>query len=215
MRGILALKMSCAPVTMVGGSIDYRVSAAGTYNWKPTPVPHEESSENVGHPPGHTGVWRLADGAHLGTVGKLDCSAGDGEGQLSQPAGLCVAAGALYVCDSQNHRIVVLGTDLSWRYTFGRKGRGGGEFANPTAVAAHGDELYVVDTCNHRVQVFSRDRRERMYFARAIGGFGVAPGQFWYPMGVANAQEAPSIRIMDSCFSCNTSLPAMVFEGRK
>ena len=47
---------------MVGGSIDYRVSAAGTYLWKPTPIPHEESSENVGHPPGHTGVWRLADG---------------------------------------------------------------------------------------------------------------------------------------------------------
>ena len=103
---------------------------------------------------------RLADGAHLGTVGKAGCLKGDGQGQFNWPTSLCVAAGQLYVCDSYNGRIVVLGTDLSWRYTFGRRGSGDGEFSVPTAVAAHGDELYVVDLAsrcdaterNHRVQ---------------------------------------------------------------
>ena len=48
---------------MVGGSIDYRVSGPGTYSWLPLPIPHEESSENIGHPPGHVGQWRLVDSA--------------------------------------------------------------------------------------------------------------------------------------------------------
>ena len=135
---------------------------------------------------------RLADGAHLGTVGKADCTRGDGEGQFNWPTGLCVAAGALYVCDHFNHRIVVLGTDLAWRYTIGREGSGDGEFRFPSAVAAHGGELYVVDRWNNRVQArrprpaapsparhapprlprqaFAPDRHGRMRFARAFGG---------------------------------------------
>jgi hypothetical protein len=95
---------------------------------------------------------RLADGAHLGTVGKADCTDGCGEGQFFYPASLCVAAGALYVCDRGNNRVVVLGTDLTWRGTIGRKGSGDGEFDQPTGVAAHGGELYVADYGNDRVQ---------------------------------------------------------------
>ena len=127
---------------------------------------------------------RLADGMHLGTVGKADCSDGDGEGQFYWPTGLCVAAGALYVCDTGSHRIVVLSTDLTWRYTIGRRGSGDGEFDCPQGVVAHGGELYVADHFNHRVQVFAPDRRGRMRFARAFGGEGKAPGQFYRPWGV-------------------------------
>ena len=83
-----------------------------------------------------------------------------------------------------NDRIVVLGTDLSWRYTFGRRGRGDGEFSHPSPIAAHGGELYIADAGNNRVQVFSPDRRGRMRFARAFGGEGKAPGQFYRPWGV-------------------------------
>ena len=119
---------------------------------------------------------RLADGMHLGTVGKADCSDGDGEGQLYYPQGLCLAAGALYVCDGHNNRIVVLSTDLTWRYTIGRRGSGDGEFDCAQGVVAHGGELYVADHFNHRVQVFAPDRRGRMRFARAFGGEGKAPG---------------------------------------
>ena len=97
---------------------------------------------------------RLADGAHLGTVGKADCSCGDGERQFSWPSGLCVVGGALYVCDQRNHRIVVLDTDLNWRYTIGREGSGDGDFLRPTFVTAHGGELYITDDGNHRVQAW-------------------------------------------------------------
>ena len=97
---------------------------------------------------------RLADGAHLGTVGKADFTTGNGEGQFDRPTSLCVAGGALYVCDTMNNRIVVLGTDLAWRGTIGREGSGDGEFLEPFGIAAHGGELYVVDTGNHRVQAW-------------------------------------------------------------
>ena len=96
---------------------------------------------------------RLSDGEHLGTVGNADCSSGRGDRQFNFPCGLCVASGAVYVCDTLNHRIVVLGTDLSWRYTIGREGRAVGEFYGPTAVAAHDGELYSVDRGNNRIQV--------------------------------------------------------------
>ena len=78
-------------------------------------------------------------------MGRADCTKGGGEGQFNSPTGLCVAADALYVCDSFNHRIIVLGTDLSWRGTIGRKGIGVGVFDDPTGVVVHGGELYVVD----------------------------------------------------------------------
>ena len=35
-----------------GGHVESRRAA---------PIPHEESTENPGHPPGHTGLWKLVD----------------------------------------------------------------------------------------------------------------------------------------------------------
>jgi hypothetical protein len=168
---------------------------------------------------------RLVDGAHLGSVGKADCTYGDGEGQFNYPVGMCVAAGALYVCDTLNSRVVVLGTDLSWRYTIGRRGGGDGEFDGPVGIVAHGGELYVVDQGNHRVQaqrprlaaprparhapprlprqVFAPDPRPgqqgRMRFARAFGGEGAAPGQFEGPWGVAVVRGLLVVSDFSSC----------------
>jgi hypothetical protein len=97
-----------------------------------------------------------------------------------------------------NHHIIVLGTDLAWRYTIGRRGSGDGEFDDPMGIATHGGELYVVDRNNHRVQarrprpaaprparhapprlsrqVFAPDRHGRMRFACAFGDRGDARG---------------------------------------
>ena len=98
-----------------------------------------------------TQLLHAAARAHLGSVGRADCGRGSGEGHFKAPSGLCVVEDTLYVCDKFNDRIVVLGTDLSWRYTFGSYGstdlswrytfgREGsdGEFDWPMAVAAHG-----------------------------------------------------------------------------
>ena len=104
------------------------------------------------------------------------------------------AGDALYVCDRFNCRVVVLGVDLTWRYSFGREGSGDGEFGHagcgegPTSVAALDGELYVTDSWNHRVQVFRADRFGRMQFARSIGGYGNAPGQCNNPFGVAGVR---------------------------
>ena len=146
---------------------------------------------------------RLADGAPLGSVG----TEGRGDGQFCSPRAVCVAAGLVYVCDCKNHRIVVLSTDLVWRYTFGRQGSDGGEFATPAGVVGHGDEIFVVDQDNNRIQaparplypldthsvthrclawqVFSPGGDGRLRFRRVIGSAGTGPGQFLSPRGVA------------------------------
>jgi hypothetical protein len=95
---------------------------------------------------------------------------GSSDLRFDYPSDLCVAGDTLFVCDLRNSRIVVLGTDLSWRYTIGCEGTGDGEFGKPTAVAAHGGELYVADHDNGRVQVFGPDRDGRMQFRRKFGG---------------------------------------------
>jgi len=219
---IFSKDMTAAP--RVVGS---RGKGAGQFNY-PSGVACDGTALYVGDTNNHrVQKLRLADGAHLGTVGltvtggcatwlastggtaplNADCMFGRGDGQFNWPTGLCVAADALYVCDENNHRIVVLGTDLAWRYTIGRVGSGDGEFRYPSAVAAHGGELYVTDQGNHRVQarrprpaassparhapprlprqVIAPDRHGRMRFARAFGGKGDTPGQFVRPQGVA------------------------------
>ncbi len=98
---------------------------------------------------------RLADGAHLATIGgggPGESGEGAGVGQFNTPTAVCVMNGALHVCDCHNHRIVVLTTDLAWSYTFGDAGSGDRELDAPGGVAAHGGELYIVDVGNKRVQ---------------------------------------------------------------
>jgi len=72
---------------------------------------------------------RLADGAFVaaaGGRGPQPGGAGDHENQFNSPTGLAVGGNELvpllYVCDENNHRIVVLGDrvdSLVWHYDFG------------------------------------------------------------------------------------------------
>jgi hypothetical protein len=118
---------------------------------------------------------RLADGAHLATTGKFDCTPGNGEGQVhapspfpdlstpwrpshrlpgpqrlrasqfNSPTGMCVGGSdlvpLLYVCDENNHRVVVLGDRvdrLVWHYDFGGFGHGEGQVRAACRVGTHG-----------------------------------------------------------------------------
>ena len=92
---------------------------------------------------------RLADGALLGSVG----SSGPDECQFHSLMGLCHARGVLYCCDRDNHRVVVLGANLAWRFAFGHEGAGESAFRRPAATTVHNGELYVADSGNDRVQV--------------------------------------------------------------
>ena len=123
---------------------------------------------------------RLADGAHLGCAGRADCGNGVGKGEFHFPAGMCLAAGTLYVCDAGNSRVVALGTALTWRYAFRAPG-----LEAPIGVVAHDGELYVVDNTADCVRVFAPGQDGRMQFRRSFGGFGSTPGKFNRPVGIA------------------------------
>lgn len=124
---------------------------------------------------------RLADGMVLSKSGTM---------QFNHPTGVCVAGrtrtrcARVYVCDMANQRVVVLGTDLAWHCTFGSRAC----FSSPHLVAAlDSGEVYVADSGRHDVQAFVHTDDNRMEPLRTIGGQGVSPGLFVYPMGLAFA----------------------------
>ena len=90
--------------------------------------------------------------------------------------------GKLYVCDGTNHRIQVLGTDLTHHCSFGSRGSGNGQFNIPYTIAFDGDgNVYVADFYNHRIQVFTPEGQ----YLSAFGSLGTGAGELWKPVGVA------------------------------
>ncbi len=58
--------------------------------------------------------------------------------------------------DSDNNRIQILNSDLSYYSTFGKRGSGKGQFDSPQHIACDGaGNMYVADRGNHRIQVFT------------------------------------------------------------
>lgn len=110
---------------------------------------------------------------------------GPGPDQLAAPHGLAVAGNMLYVCDTNNHRIVAYhALLLEPEASFGSEGAGNGELSFPRGLAALGGDdgeegrLVVADTMNHRLQCFSRK-----------GEFVWVRDGFDEPSGVAVAQD--------------------------
>jgi DNA-binding beta-propeller fold protein YncE len=111
------------------------------------------------------------------------------------PTGIAVGDdGLIYVCDTWNHRIVVLDDTGRVVREFGAFADTAdatdaspeqGSFFGPRAVTVYNNEIYVVDTGNERVQVFGLDGT----FIRAFGGYGTAPSQFIEPVGIAIDSE--------------------------
>ncbi len=81
----------------------------------------------------------------------------------------------------------------AWMQTgsFGVPGTGTGQFLAPTDVAAMagpeglGSQILVADSKTHYIQVFDQDG----IFVRAFGGYGVTPGRFLTPRGIADSEE--------------------------
>ena len=80
-------------------------------------------------------------------------------GELDNPRGMAVdGAGNLYIADTNNHRIVVLGPDGATLRTFGTLGNGDGALNEPSGVSVDGDgNVYVADTWNARIAKFGPD----------------------------------------------------------
>ena len=112
------------------------------------------------------------------------CGKGTGPLQFRDPKGIAVhpISGKVLIADSNNHRIQVLNSDLTFSHSFGREGSLEGEFRFPWDVACDSNgDVYVVDNENHSVQKFSLEGK----FIKTFGGKGSEPSQLTWPSGIA------------------------------
>ncbi len=73
----------------------------------------------------------------------------------NQPSDLAVAPnGDLYIVDGVNNRIIVIGTNGKWKFSFGSDGTEKGKFKFPVGIDISGNEVFIADSGNHRIQVF-------------------------------------------------------------
>lgn len=95
------------------------------------------------------------------------------------PTNIAVAEnGTVYVSDSLNNRVQVLGRNFEFQMSFGQPGDSPGDFSRPKGVAVDSEgHVYVVDALFDNVQVF--DRQGRLLLA--FGSPGSEPGRFWLP----------------------------------
>lgn len=139
-------------------------------------------------------VWGDEDDPDV-TFAKTDSGLG--------PTGIAVGPdGLIYVCDTWNHRVVVLNESGHMVREFGAfadtldspdASPEPGLFFGPRDIAIANDEIYVVDTGNERVQVFALDGT----FLRAFGGTGSEAGQFIEPVGIV-IDAAGRVYVADS-----------------
>ena len=83
--------------------------------------------------------------------------AGDGPGQFSDPTGIAIAGGEVFVADARNGRIQVFDRDGNFKRQFGKPGEESGELGRPMNLTIHRGELYVPEYFNDRIQVFALD----------------------------------------------------------
>lgn len=76
-------------------------------------------------------------------------SLGSGDGQFNYPKGLSVDRyGAIFVADTDNHRVVKLGPNGQQLAVWGTRGQADGQFSSPAAIEVSKDdsgEVYVAD----------------------------------------------------------------------
>jgi hypothetical protein len=121
-------------------------------------------------------------GAHIGGLRVLDDDGGCTEARLSFPQGVTLSGGELFVCDCEDHRIVVYDAlTLEYRRSFGGYGDDEGELSFPYSCTILADECVVADTANHRLSVFNKDTG---LFLRCLGREGVGRAEFTNPRGV-------------------------------
>ena len=121
-----------------------------------------------------------ATGQFLAAVGTW----GNGRLQFQWPRGITVNTtnDKIYLCDSKNHRIQVLNSDLTFSSTFGKKGSSKGHFDHPYGIACDSaGNVYVADSNNHRIQVFTAEGK----FLRMFGKRGEDKGKLKVPIGLA------------------------------
>ncbi|KAL4424699.1 hypothetical protein ABPG77_004506 [Micractinium sp. CCAP 211/92] len=110
---------------------------------------------------------------------------GSGPRQWNQPRDIAMSPDGteLFVLDSGNQRVKVLGLSGTLKFSFGENGHGRGNFLMPVGVATGPSGVYITDTFYPRVQKFDYNGN----FLWTMGEQGQEDGQFAFPMGCAVA----------------------------
>jgi DNA-binding beta-propeller fold protein YncE len=128
-------------------------------------------------------------GAPVGTPATFG-SLGSGPGQLDHPQGLGVDAGAVYVADDHNDRVVKFSHAGAYLGAIGTTGTAASQFRFPYDAGVDGlGGLYVADNNNHRVQEFDA---ATLAYRRRWGALGTAIGRFGYPRSLAGVKGDPA-----------------------
>ena len=129
---------------------------------------------------------------------------GDGEGELSHPAGIDVCAtGLVYVANFNNQWVSVFREDGTFIRTIGNR-----KLQYPTDVLVHSSGLvYVADWGNHCIAVFSQEGE----LVRTFGSHGRGKGEFKYPLCVAVSPDDHHLYVSDNN---NHRVQVFTLEGR-
>lgn len=116
-----------------------------------------------------------ADGEWLGTLRTIE-----GYGPLKGPFDVAIGPDdSLCICDTRNHKVLVLDRNEKLRFVLGKDERGAvpGSFTEPHfATVNRAGEIFVSDTFNARIQKFSPDGT----LIKTWGRVGAGPGEFLF-----------------------------------
>jgi DNA-binding beta-propeller fold protein YncE len=121
-----------------------------------------------------------ASGGYLGQWG----TAGSGDGQFDEPAGIAIdpVTSQVYVTDSTTGRVQRFSAAGVFELDWGSIGSGAGQFTAPYGIAVDSmRRVYVGDAGSSRIQRFTSDGS----FQLAFGSTGSGPGQFGLARGIA------------------------------
>ncbi|HEX5801790.1 MAG TPA: 6-bladed beta-propeller [Azospira sp.] len=118
-------------------------------------------------------------GAQVGSFGER----GDGKGEYNFPTFLALAGDELYVSDTMNARIQVVGAEHGeFRRSIGTRGTYVGNLVRPKGISLDGEgNLYIVESYHDHLLVFNRQGEFLMPIG---GGAGQDVGQYYLPSGV-------------------------------
>jgi sugar lactone lactonase YvrE len=125
-----------------------------------------------------------SDGSYYTTLGDGDCNPDDGIGheEFCEPQGVAISpSDAIYVADTENHRVQIFNSDGSYYTTLGTPGEPGDDndhFDGPVGVTVDSSgNIYVADTGNRRVQIFDSNLAYKMTLGPTGDGYFV--GEPW------------------------------------
>ena len=124
---------------------------------------------------------------------------GFGEEQLNRPLGVFADSDRVYVCDTNNHRIVIFDHSGKQLVSFGERGeQGGGMFLFPYGITADDSRIFVSDLYQGLIHTFDSEGQFTGYFAEELSKNRVltAPGDIHLAHGKAYITEIKRNRVL-------------------